>query len=280
MYPVLFKIGPLTVHTYGLLLAIAFLSAIGLAVRRAKREGLDSQKIFDLCFYLVLGAIIGSRILFVVLNYRFYLDNPLQILKLWEGGLVYYGGMLGTLVVGIWYMRRHKLPLWKLADIMAPSVALGQAIGRLGCFMAGCCYGRQTDVAWAVTFSNINCLAPIGIPLHPAQLYSSALALVVFLLLLLIYRYRKFMGQVFWSYVVLYSINRFILEFWRSDERGFINLFTYTLSTSQLISCLAFIGGITMLLVLKKPGALPGLELRKLTTEVHGGGQRKNPKGQ
>ena len=252
MHPILFRIGPLTIHTYGLLLAIAFLSGISLAVRQAKVEGEDPQKIFDLCFYLVVAAILGSRLLFVVLNYRFYLDNPLHIFKLWKGGLVFYGGLLGALAVGSWYMKRHKLPLWKLTDILAPSIALGQTIGRLGCFTAGCCYGKPANAAWAVTFSDLNCLAPTGIPLHPVQLYSSAAALVVFLLLLLIYRLHRFRGQVFWSYVVLYSVSRFILEFWRGDERGFTNLLGYTLSTSQLIACLAFIAGITMLFLLRK----------------------------
>ncbi len=252
MYPILFRIGPLTIHTYGLMLAIAFLTGISLAVRQAKVEGEDPQKIFDLCFYLVLAAILGARLLFVAVNYRFYLDNPLQIIKLWKGGLVFYGGLIGALVTGAWYMKRHQLPLWKITDILAPSIALGQAIGRLGCFAAGCCYGKQTDVAWAVTFTDLYSLAPTGITRHPTQLYSSGVALIIFIILLLIYRFRKFSGQVFWSYVVLYSVGRFILEFWRGDQRGFVNLLGYVLSTSQLIAALAFIAGIVMLISLKK----------------------------
>jgi phosphatidylglycerol:prolipoprotein diacylglycerol transferase len=252
MHPILFRIGPLTIHTYGLMLAIAFLTGISLAVRQAKLEGEDPQKVFDLCFYLVVAAIIGSRLLFVVLNYRFYLDNPLQIFMLWKGGLVFYGGLLGALMVGTWYIRRHQLPLWKITDILAPSIAAGQAIGRLGCFSAGCCYGRQTDLPWAVTFTDPNCLAPLGVQRHPTQLYSSAAALVIFLLLLLIYRFHRFRGQVFWSYVVLYSVGRFILEYFRGDERGFVRLLGHVLSTSQLISALALIIGITMLIILRK----------------------------
>ncbi len=252
MYPILFRIGPLTIHTYGLMLAIAFLTGISLAVRQAKVEGEDPQKIFDLCFYLVLAAILGSRLLFVAINYPFYIDNPLQIFALWKGGLVFYGGLIGALVTGAWYMKRHGLALWKITDILAPSIALGQAIGRLGCFAAGCCYGKPADLSWAVTFTDAYCLAPTGIPLHPTQLYSSGAALIVFILLLIIYRFRKFKGQVFWGYVGLYSISRFILEHFRGDERGFIHLLGQSISTSQLISGIALIVAIIMLLVLRK----------------------------
>jgi phosphatidylglycerol:prolipoprotein diacylglycerol transferase len=252
MYPILFKIGPLTIHTYGVILAIAFLTGISLAVRQAKVEGEDPEKIFDLCFYIVLAAILGSRLLFVLINYRFYLENPLNILKLWKGGLVFYGGLLGALAVGSWYIKRHQLPLWKLADILAPSIAVGQAIGRLGCFAAGCCYGKETDVAWAVTFADPYCLAPTGISRHPTQLYSSGTALLIFFLLLIVYRFHRFRGQVFWSYVALYSVGRFILEYFRTDERGVISLLGQTLSTSQFISGIAFVAAIAMLLFLRK----------------------------
>jgi phosphatidylglycerol:prolipoprotein diacylglycerol transferase len=252
MYPILFKIGPVTIHTYGLFLAIAFLTGIGLATRQAKIEGVDPQKIFDLCFYLVLAAILGSRLLFVIINYRFYLDNPLNIFKLWKGGLVFYGGLLGAVAIGIWYIRYNQLDLWKIADILAPSIAIGQAIGRVGCFMAGCCYGRTSNLPWAVTFTDQNCLAPIGIPRHPTQLYSSGAALVIFLFLLLIYRVHSFRGQVFWSYVSLYSVGRFILEYFRADDRGLLNLLGHILSTSQVISGLTFVTGVSMLLILRK----------------------------
>ncbi len=252
MYPILFKIDPITLHTYGLILAIAFLSGISLAVRQAKLEGEDPQKIFDLCFYLVLAAIIGSRILFVLINYSFYIKNPLNIFKIWRGGLVFYGGLIGALAVGVFYIKKYGLSLWKISDILAPSIALGQAIGRLGCFFAGCCYGKPALVSWAVTFTDPESLAPLHIARHPVQLYSSAAALLVFSILLVIYRKHKFRGQVFFSYVTLYSIDRFALEFLRGDERGFINILGHILSTSQVISILAFILGLSMLFFLRK----------------------------
>jgi len=252
MHPVLIRIGPLTLHTYGLAIASAFLAGMALAVRQAKKEGEEPQKIFDLIFYLMVAAIVGARLLFVILNYREYIHNPLQALKIWEGGLVYYGGLLAALGVGVWLIRRYNLSLGKTADILAPSVALGQAIGRIGCFMAGCCYGKPTHVAWAVTFTDAFCLAPTGIPLHPTQLYASAMALIIFGLLLLIRRRRTFLGQVFLSYVVLYAIGRFILEFFRGDKRGFVHIWGWLLSTSQVISLGAFIVAIALLAVLMR----------------------------
>ncbi len=257
MYPILFKIGPITIHTYGLMIALAFLLGIWLMSLRARKEGLDSQAVYDLGFYFLSGAIIGSRVLFVIINYERYLSAPLKIFYICEGGLVYYGGLIGALGLGFWYLKKVKLPLWPILDLAAPYVALGQAIGRLGCFSSGCCYGRPFSGPWGVVFTDLNCLAPLGRKLHPVQLYSVFANLLVFAVLLFIRKNRKFSGQVLGSYLVCYAVTRFSLEFWRGDKRGFIDVWGTTLSTSQFISFFILFAGI-VLLILRRKKAVEG----------------------
>ncbi|RKY01181.1 MAG: prolipoprotein diacylglyceryl transferase, partial [Spirochaetes bacterium] len=167
MHPVLFKFKGLTIHTYGVLVALGFLIGITYSIRKGKKEGIESDKIFDLAFYLILSAIIGSRALYVLMNFKDYSKEPLRMLMIWEGGLVFYGGLILAVIVGFSYMKIKKMEFWKTTDVMAPGIALGHAIGRLGCFNAGCCYGKPSHVAWAVTFRDPQSLAPKGIPLHP-----------------------------------------------------------------------------------------------------------------
>lgn len=251
MYPILFKFGPLTIHTYGLFVAIGFLLGLGLAVRQAKKEGIPSYKIVDLGFYILLSAIIGSRLFFIFINVSHYIKNPLDIFKIWEGGLVFYGGVLFAIPTVIWYAKKNGLGIWSMADVFAPSIAIGHALGRLGCFAAGCCYGKPAEsLPWAVTFTNPQSLARIGIPLHPTQLYESAGEFINFLILITLRRYKSFDGQLFLTYVLLYSVLRFIVEFFRGDiSRGFI---IYNMSLSQGISILMFLFASGGLIVLKK----------------------------
>jgi phosphatidylglycerol:prolipoprotein diacylglycerol transferase len=248
MYPILFQIGDFKIHTYGVFIALGFLTGIILALREARRVGEEPENILDLAFYSIIAAIVGSRLLYIVINYRYYIENPLEMIKIWNGGLVYYGGFLFALIVGIWYIRKNRLPLWKTVDIMAPSIAIGEAIGRLGCFSAGCCYGKETTLPWAVTFSDPECLARIGIPIHPTQLYSSVNALFIFLILTVVKRFKKFDGLLIWLYVLLYSITRSIIEIFRGDDRGFI--FGGTLSVSQFIGIILVITSVFMLIYL------------------------------
>jgi phosphatidylglycerol:prolipoprotein diacylglycerol transferase len=250
MHPILFKIGPFTLHTYGLFIATSVLLAIALAAKEARREGLDPQNMLDLGFYLLVASIVGSRLLFALIFYREYLPRPWAIFKLWEGGLVFFGGFALALPVGIWYLRRQGLPLWKTADIWAAPLALGHAVGRIGCFSAGCCYGRPAEVPWAVTFSDPQSLAMLGIPLHPVQLYEALSNLLLFLFLSFYGRFRRFEGQLFWLYVLLYSAIRFGVEFFRGDARGFI--IPPYLSVSQGISILLAVASLVMLLRLGK----------------------------
>jgi phosphatidylglycerol:prolipoprotein diacylglycerol transferase len=244
MYPILFRLGPLTIHTYGFLVAAGFLIGIGLAVWQAKKEGIASDKIFDLSFYILLAAIIGSRLFFILVNLSHYTQNPLDIFKIWEGGLVFYGGVLCAVPTAVWYVKKHNLGIWNTADMLSPSIAIGHSFGRLGCFAAGCCYGKIAEnLPWGVIFTDPECLAPTNIPLHPTQLYESAGEFVNFLILIILSRHKAFKGQIFMTYLLLYSVLRLFVEFFRGDTaRGFL---VSGISVSQGISILIFLAGIT-----------------------------------
>jgi phosphatidylglycerol:prolipoprotein diacylglycerol transferase len=205
----------------------------------------------DLGFYILLAAIIGSRLFFVLVNAGHYASHPLDILKIWEGGLVFYGGVLLAVPVTVWYVRKTGMDLWRTADIFAPSIAIGHVFGRLGCFAAGCCHGRAADdLPWGVTFTDPECLAPTNVPLHPTQLYESGGELLIFLTLLLVRTRKSFDGQLFMMYLILYAVLRFIVEFFRGDEgRGFI---LGGLSISQGISMLLLVTGMFGYALLKK----------------------------
>jgi phosphatidylglycerol:prolipoprotein diacylglycerol transferase len=234
VHPVLIRIGPLSIHTYGVLVAAGFLLGIALAVRQGKKEGIPPDRIIDIGFYVLLSAIVGSRLLFVGINAGHYLKHPLDIIKIWEGGLVFYGGLLLAVPVALWYIRRHALDMGNLMDIFAPSLAIGHAVGRLGCFSAGCCYGKPATVPWAVTFFDPECLAVTGIPIHPTQLYESMGEFLNFFILIFLRRHQSFKGQLFWTYIVLYSLLRFTVEFFRGDAaRGYL---VAGISVSQGIS--------------------------------------------
>lgn len=233
MHPILIKFGPLTIYSYGFFVAIGFLLATIYAMREAGREGVEPQKVSDLAFYLIISAIIGARLLFIIIEPHDFMENPSEIFKIWKGGLVFYGGFITALITGIWYVKRKGMPLWKTADILAPAIALGQSLGRIGCFSAGCCYGKETDAPWAVTFTDTKSLARLGVPLHPTQLYESALDLGIFLFLISYKKRKSFEGQLIWLYTLLYAVVRFIVEIFRGDPRG--SAFSGLLSTSQII---------------------------------------------
>lgn len=253
MFPVLIKIGPFTIHTYGFLIAVGFLVALWFAVRRAEREGVPSEKAVDIGFYGLLAAIIGSRVFYIATNWSYYAGRPLDILKIWEGGLVFYGGVLFAVPTAVWYARRQGLPLWKMADIWAPSIAIGHAIGRIGCFCAGCCYGSPAEgISWAVTFTHPETLAVRGVPLHPSQLYESAGEFLNFAILMLVGRRKSFDGQLFWLYIMNYAVIRSVVELFRGDEvRGFI---IGHFSISQGISVALLLFSLIMLIHLGRRG--------------------------
>lgn len=250
MFPVLIRIGPLTIHTYGFMIASAFLLGLWLALRQAAREGLPKEKITDIGFYALFSGIIGARVFFIATNWLHFSGHPIDMIKIWEGGLVFYGGVIFALPTVLWYAKKHGLALWQTADVWAPSVAVGHALGRLGCFCAGCCYGKPTDLPWAVTFSNPESLAILSVPLHPTQLYEAGAELLNFALLLLIRKKKTFHGQIFWMYVLNYAIIRAVIELFRGDiERGFV---MPGISTSQGISIVMFITAVAFLVRLKR----------------------------
>jgi phosphatidylglycerol:prolipoprotein diacylglycerol transferase len=254
VHPILIRIGPLVIHTYGFLIAVGFLVGLTFAVQQAKKEDISSDKIIDLGFYILLAAIIGSRLLFILINLGYYIKNPMDIFKIWQGGLVFYGGLMLALPAAILYVKKNGMGVWKTADIFAPSIAIAHVFGRLGCFSAGCCYGKTAAaLPWAIIFTNPGCLAPTNVPLHPTQLYEAAGEFFNFLILLTLRRYKSFNGQVFITYILLYSVLRFIVEFFRGDvERGFIS---HYLSVSQGISILMFLVGLSGFIILRRRGA-------------------------
>jgi len=261
MHPILFEIpkidlgawtiGPIPIRLYGLMIGMGFLISIWLASRQAKKEGIAPDRILDMGVYLLLAAIIGSRLFYVLVNIGEFQRNWLDVFAIWKGGLVFYGGLIGAVGAGVWYVRKHDLPVWKTADIVAPYIALGHVFGRFGCFFAGCCYGATCHTPLAVTFSDPRSLAPIGVPLYPTQLFEAGGEFMNFLLLLTLYRFKKFDGQVFWLYPALYSILRFIVEFFRGDEARGI-WFGGAISTSQIVSIGMFFLSLIMLWVLGK----------------------------
>lgn len=251
MHPVLIKLGPFTIHTYGFLVAMGFLIGIAFAIKHAKEYNIPKDTIVDIGFYILFSAIVGSRLFFVLIKLDYFIKNPISIFKIWEGGLVFYGGVLVAVPVAVWYAKKHSLNVLKIADIFAPSIAIGHSIGRLGCFSAGCCYGKESNsIPWAVVFNDPHSIAPIGVPLHPTQIYESIGEFLNFVILFFFLRKKKsFDGQLLLTYLILYSMLRFIVEFFRGDaDRGMI---VSGLSIPQGISILIFILSIVGYMVLR-----------------------------
>jgi len=247
MHPILISIGSFHLPTYGVLLVMAILGGIYTAMRLGRRVGLDSALILDFCTWLILVALVGAKVLMVLTDWSYYRAYPGEIFSLstFLAGGVFYGGFLAALFFTIWYVRVQKLSFWKLADLLAPAVALGQSVGRLGCFSGGCDYGKPTTAPWGVVFTSAFAHevsgVPLGVRLHPTQLYESITTFVIFGLLLWWFPKKKREGDVFLGYVGLYALARFFLEFLRGDEdRGFV--LHHLLSTSQFIALLALAG--------------------------------------
>jgi len=244
------SVGPFTLHTYGVLLAIAFLAGLWVATRQARRAAPalfpdDAQRaryanqVTDMAVWVLIAGLVGAKLLLVAVDWRYFGRNPREILSIFQSGGVFYGGLLAGVLVAWWYARRHHLPGWPTADVLAPGVVLGQAIGRLGCFAAGCCWGKATQVPWAVVFTDMYAARAVGTPmdtsLHPSQIYESLAAFLIFFFLLWLAPRKRFHGQVVLAYVALYSAARFALEFLRGDlDRG--AWLGGRVSTSQIIA--------------------------------------------
>ena len=222
MHPILFKIGKITLYTYGLFVALGFMGAVWFASRRARTKclAIKSQEITDLFLVILISAILGARLFYVAQNFSLFSDHPLDVFKIWNGGLVFYGGFVVALIAAMVYIKQKGFDLWSTADLLAPAIALGHAVGRFGCLFAGCCYGKSCALPWAITFTNPESLAPLNIPLHPTQVYAVGSNLMIFGLLLLMDRKWLFSGGLFWLYILLYGVFRSVLEIFRGDDRG------------------------------------------------------------
>jgi len=253
VYPRLLELGPITVYTYGVLLAAAYLFGLQLARVRAKQRGLDANRVLDLGIYIIISALVGAKLLLLITDFKSFTADPRELLTLARSGGVFYGGLIVAVIVALWYIRRVGLPLWTTCDVFAPGIALGHVVGRFGCLFAGCCFGKPTTRPWGITFTDpfaaANVGTPLGVPLHPTQLYEAGAELLILVILLVTERKgRPFAGRTFWLYMLLYAISRFIIEFYRGDDRGAVGMF----STSQFISILLAPLAIVMLVYLSR----------------------------
>ena len=251
MYPEIFHLSFL--HTYGVLVALAFLAGLWMTTRLGNRDGLNSDAVTNLGIYCALAAIVGSKLMMFLVDVPYYTEHPGEIFSFstLQAGGVFYGGLIGALVVAAWYMRKSRLPVLRTADVFAPGIALGHGIGRLGCFSAGCCWGVECHLPWAVTFTNpvSNQLVgvPLRVPLHPTQLYESLAEFLIFGILYWRIRKSHQPGAIISLYMMLYSTARFVVEFFRFHEQG--NLWGGPLDTSQWISMGLFLLGASYFLV-------------------------------
>jgi phosphatidylglycerol:prolipoprotein diacylglycerol transferase len=214
MRPVLFTLGSLPIRSYGLMIALAFLAGIWLARRRFRTRGLDPDIVIDLAVLVILTSIAGARAAYVFVRWDYFAGDPAAVFRIWEGGLALYGGVVVGVVVGLGFLARRGVDIWKGADLVAPSLALGIAIGRIGCFLNGCCFGRPCDLPWAVSFGPDSVAGHeyAGLLLHPTQIYESLIALAIVLVLLAAERRKPFDGFLFWLFVALLALSRFFID--------------------------------------------------------------------
>ncbi|MFO7979567.1 MAG: prolipoprotein diacylglyceryl transferase [Candidatus Aminicenantes bacterium] len=261
MFPVLVKIGPVTIHTYGFMMAVGVAFGLWFVYVQAKKRDLPAVKIIDMAFYTIIISLVGAKLVLFIGNASYYIQYPGELLTLARSGGVFQGGLIAGLVFALWYLWKHKIPTWKTADIIAPAVALGHGFGRIGCFSAGCCYGRASSTPLAVTFTseyahNLTGI-PIGTSIHPVQLYESSLNFLNFIILFIILKKKKLDGIVFSFYIINYSIIRYFTEFYRGDHSPELYLIDnpspyLSLSLPQLFCLLGVISGIGLIFFLKK----------------------------
>src|SRR3982751_4659011 len=255
MHPILFEIRGFPVYTYGLLLAAAYLLGLQFALVRARARGLDPNRVMDLGIWIIISALVGAKLLLLIVDRSKFPMTTVGMMDLVRSAGVFYGGLIAAVVVALWYLWRHRMPVWTVTDVFAPGIALGHVIGRFGCLFAGCCFGRPTTVPWAITFHNEFAAQNVGttlnVPLHPTQLYEAGAELLILGFLLAFERRgRPYPGRTFWAYMLLYAISRFVIEFYRGDPRGMVGAF----STSQFVSLLLVPLAAFMLLWLARGG--------------------------
>jgi len=255
VHPILFHLGSFPVHSYGVMIALAFLAGLWTAMRRARREKISGDTIGDVTLWLMLGGIVGARAVYVATYWQdqFAGGKFSEIFAIWNGGLVYYGGLIGATLAGMIYVGWKRLPLWKIADVLAPSIALGSVFGRIGCLLNGCCYGRACAEPWAITFPEGHETHPAGmpaLPVHPTEIYDALLNFALYLFLAWLIRRKKFDGQIFATYLILYAVCRSIVEYFRGDYPADHN--HNGLTSAQLVSIPIFIAGLALAAILSR----------------------------
>ena len=250
MFPRLFHIGNFSLPTYGLLVSLGVLIGLWISVRNSEKSGIDPEHAWNFGILVVLAGIVGAKVLYIINDWSTYAANPREIFSLstLQAGGVFSGGLLAAFIAAAWYLRKNRMPALATCDAFSPGLALGHAIGRLGCFAAGCCYGKPTTHFWGVIFKNPLAAAwvgtPLGIPLEPTQLFESAVELANFFILMWLFKRKSFDGQVFGAYLFLYGVARYFLEFIR-DDPGRGSVFGGIMSGTQLIAIgLVITGGL------------------------------------
>lgn len=262
MYRIIFKIGPFSLYSYGLMMALAFVAALYVSTIIAKGKGIERERIIDLATWIIIGSIIGARLWFVIENFMYFRNDLMGILRIWEGGMVFYGGFLGGAAAGLYYVKKNKMSLKLLADIIAPGFALGISLGRIGCFLNGCCYGKLSN-ACGISFPAkdfpppyyqqlrdglINSNAPHSLPVIPTQLFASGAALIIFAVLLFIVQRKIRSGSAFSIFLLLYGIDRFVIDFFRHYSADAMKL--GLISFSQLTSIVLMLLGVVFLFLI------------------------------
>jgi phosphatidylglycerol---prolipoprotein diacylglyceryl transferase len=248
VFPQLFHIGRFFLPTYGLLVSLGVLLGMWISVRNSERQGINPENAWNLGIMVVLCGIIGAKVLYIIVDWNTYMAHPSEIFSLGtlQAGGVFSGGLIGALGAAAWYIHKHKMPALATCDAFAPGLAIGHAIGRVGCFAAGCCWGKPTSAIWGVTFTNPVANQLVGTPLNqalePTQLFESAIELANFFILAWMLKRKKFDGQVFGAYLILYGVARYFLEFLR-DDPGRGSVFGGFMTGTQLISICLVIGG-------------------------------------
>ena len=242
MYPEICKIGPFTIYSYGLMLALAFMASVALARIQAKEENISPDLIFNFSFLVFVSGIIGARIFYIIENAGFYIKRPTQMIMLQQGGLSWFGGLILGVVCGIIYLRKKRASVYKIFDLIAPFLALAQSIGRIGCLLNGCCFGKVSKFG-------------IYFPLHsavliPTQLCSSLILIFIFIILRSFQDKPHREGAIFFTYLLLYSLKRFFIEFWRADNPSVL----FGLTLFQALSIIIFCLSLVKLVLIKRKG--------------------------
>jgi phosphatidylglycerol:prolipoprotein diacylglycerol transferase len=249
VFPRIFHFGSFNLPTYGLMAAFGLIFGLLLIVKLGREQGLDPDKLWNLGIIAILSGIFGAKLLMVLVDLSYYRSHPAELFSFstLQAGGVWSGGLLLALAMCVWYMRANHMPVLRTCDVFAPGLALGHAFGRVGCFAAGCCFGRETHVPWAVTFTNplANSISdtPLHVPLHPTQLYEMVLELCNCLFLVWLIRHKKFEGEIIGTYMIVYGVGRYFIEFFRGDEgRG--DFLGFMSGTQAIAICLVIFGGL------------------------------------